>query len=51
MQITELPRQLFYCHELKVLHINDNDLTQIPAAISSLINLRKINLARNCMYD
>lgn len=49
-QITELPRQLFLCHGLKVLDISDNDLTSIPTALSSLVNIRKINLARNCKW-
>lgn len=47
LQITELPRQLFYCHELKVLHLNDNELKSIPPAINSLINLTKLDLSRN----
>lgn len=50
MQITELPRQLFLCHGLKVLDISDNDLSAIPTALASLINVRKINLARNCKF-
>lgn len=47
-QIAELPRQLFYCQELKVLHLNDNELKTIPPAINSLINLTKLDLSRNC---
>lgn len=50
IQITELPRQLFLCHGLKVLDISDNDLSSIPTALSALVNIRKINLARNCKY-
>lgn len=46
-QINDLPRQLFYCHELKSLHLNDNEIGEIPPAIGSLINLQSINLSRN----
>ncbi|XP_055313142.1 protein lap1 isoform X2 [Sitodiplosis mosellana] len=48
-RITELPRQLFLCHGLKVLDLSDNDLSSIPTALSSLTNMRKINLARNSL--
>ncbi|XP_031640804.1 protein lap1 isoform X2 [Contarinia nasturtii] len=48
-RITELPRQLFLCHGLKVLDLSDNDLSSIPTALSSLTNLGKINLARNSL--
>lgn len=47
-QITELPRQLFYCQELKTLYLNDNELKTIPPAINSLINLTRLDLSRNC---
>lgn len=50
-QITELPRQLFYCQELKILNLKDNELSDIPAAVSALTNLKSLNLARNCKCE
>lgn len=47
--ITELPRQLFMCHGLKYLDLSDNELQNIPVAISSLINLQLLNLNRNTL--
>lgn len=38
---------MFYCHELKCLHLNDNEIGEIPPAIGSLVNLQSINLSRN----
>ncbi|KAG4076771.1 hypothetical protein HA402_009117 [Bradysia odoriphaga] len=48
-RINDLPRQLFYCHELKRLYLNDNEIGEIPPAIGSLINLQSINLSRNAL--
>lgn len=49
-QICDLPRQLFYCQELKLLNLNDNEITSIPPAINSLIHLQKLDLSRNSEY-
>ena len=38
--IRDLPRQLFHCQELRVLHLADNDLHVLPSAISSLVHLQ-----------
>lgn len=46
-QITDLPPNLFYCHELRELDICDNELKEIPAAIESLTRLVKLNVNRN----
>ncbi|XP_072949173.1 uncharacterized protein Lap1 [Epargyreus clarus] len=48
-RITELPRQLFMCHGLKYLDLSDNDLQNIPTAISSLVNLQHLNISRNTL--
>ena len=38
--IRDLPRQLFHCQELRVLHLADNDLHVLPSAVSSLVHLQ-----------
>ncbi|XP_037868436.1 protein lap1 [Bombyx mori] len=48
-RITELPRQLFMCHGLKFLDVSDNEVSAIPAAISSLVNLQHLNISRNTL--
>lgn len=48
-RITELPRQLFMCHGLKYLDLSDNELQALPAAISSLVNLRHLNVSKNAI--
>lgn len=39
-QLTDLPRPLFHCHGLEHLHLSDNEIGQLPHALSSLINLK-----------
>lgn len=46
-QITDLPPNLFYCHELRELDLCDNELKEVPAAVESLNRLAKLNLCRN----
>ncbi|KAK7083033.1 hypothetical protein SK128_009244 [Halocaridina rubra] len=50
-QLSELPRQLFYCHGLKELGLSDNELTSLPPAVASLINLTSIDLSKNSISD
>ncbi|XP_047500097.1 mucin-12-like isoform X3 [Penaeus chinensis] len=50
-QLTELPRQLFYCHGLRELGLSDNELTSLPPAVASLINLTSIDLSKNAISD
>lgn len=50
-QLSELPRQLFYCHGLKELGLSDNELTSLPPAVASLINLVSIDLSKNAISD
>lgn len=50
-RITDLPRQLFLCHELRRLYLQDNDLASIPAAIGTLSNLQAVDLSRNNLTD
>jgi len=46
-QIKDLPRPLFQCHELRVLSLSDNEITTLPPAIASLINLEHLDLSKN----
>lgn len=46
-QIKDLPRPLFQCHELRVLSLSDNEVTTLPPAIASLINLEHLDLSKN----
>lgn len=39
-QITDLPRPLFHCHGLKELWLSDNEISQLPPALASLIHLQ-----------
>ncbi|CAB3221902.1 unnamed protein product [Arctia plantaginis] len=48
-RVTELPRQLFMCHGLKYLDLSDNEVSTLPAAISSLVNLQHLNISRNTL--
>ncbi|KAK4292424.1 hypothetical protein Pmani_034804 [Petrolisthes manimaculis] len=50
-QLSELPRELFYCHGLKTLGLSDNELTSLPPAVASLINLNTIDLSKNAISD
>ncbi|CAG2208859.1 Erbin,Leucine-rich repeat-containing protein 7,Protein lap4,Protein scribble homolog,Protein lap1 [Mytilus edulis] len=46
-QIRDLPRELFYCHGIRKLSISDNEITKIPPAIASLVNLEELDLSKN----
>lgn len=46
-QITELPKELFLCHGLQILSVSDNDLHNIPPAISSLSILTSLDISKN----
>lgn len=48
-RIADLPRQLFYCHELRILNLHDNEISILPAAISSLTNLQKLIVSKNSL--
>ncbi|XP_052079753.1 erbin-like isoform X2 [Mytilus californianus] len=50
-QIRDLPRELFYCHGIRKLSISDNEITKIPPAIASLINLEDLDLSKNGIID
>lgn len=49
-KLTELPRHLFQCEELKQLNVADNGLEKIPPFIGKLKQLQLLNLSRNCKY-
>jgi Leucine-rich repeat (LRR) protein len=40
-------QELFYCHGIRKLTISDNEITKIPPAIASLINLEELDLSKN----
>uniref|UniRef100_A0A1A9WYC7 PDZ domain-containing protein n=1 Tax=Glossina brevipalpis TaxID=37001 RepID=A0A1A9WYC7_9MUSC len=46
-RINNLPIQLFYCQNLRVLCLNNNSLETIPEAIGSLRQLQHLSLSRN----
>lgn len=50
-QIKDLPRPLFQCHELRVLSLSDNEITALPPAIASLINLENLDLSKNSKFQ
>ncbi|XP_071512851.1 uncharacterized protein [Panulirus ornatus] len=50
-QLNDLPRQLFYCHGLRVLGLSDNELTSLPPAVASLVTLTSIDLSKNAISD
>ncbi|XP_039312691.1 protein lap1 isoform X2 [Solenopsis invicta] len=50
-RIRDLPRPLFQCHELRVLSLSDNEITTLPPAIASLINLEYLELSKNSIKD
>lgn len=50
-QLRDLPRELFYCHGLHKLSLSDNEITSIPAAIGSLINLDDLDISKNGIID
>ena len=46
-QIEFLPRDLFYCAELKELLLCDNEIAEIPSGIGLLVKLQKLDISRN----
>uniref|UniRef100_A0A3Q0RLQ0 Leucine rich repeat containing 7 n=1 Tax=Amphilophus citrinellus TaxID=61819 RepID=A0A3Q0RLQ0_AMPCI len=46
-QIEELPKQLFNCQALKKLSMPDNDLSNLPTTIASLVNLKELDISKN----
>ncbi|ODM97759.1 Protein LAP2, partial [Orchesella cincta] len=49
--ISDLPPNLFHCHELRDLDLCDNDLKEIPAAIESLTRIAKLDVSRNALSE
>ncbi len=45
-QIADLPRPLFHCHGLKELWLSDNEISQLPPALASLIHLQVISFTK-----
>ncbi|XP_071262117.1 leucine-rich repeat-containing protein 7-like isoform X7 [Salvelinus alpinus] len=50
-QIEELPKQLFNCQALRKLSIPDNDLSNLPTTIASLVNLRELDISKNGIQE
>ncbi|XP_062920280.1 leucine-rich repeat-containing protein 7 isoform X8 [Mobula hypostoma] len=50
-QIEELPKQLFNCQALRKLSVPDNDLSNLPTSIASLVNLRELDISKNGIQD
>ncbi|XP_053549342.1 leucine-rich repeat-containing protein 7 [Bombina bombina] len=50
-QIEELPKQLFNCQALRKLSMPDNDLSSLPAAIASLVNLKELDISKNGIQE
>ncbi|XP_029606983.1 leucine-rich repeat-containing protein 7-like isoform X8 [Salmo trutta] len=50
-QIDELPKQLFNCQALRKLSIPDNDLSNLPTTIASLVNLRELDISKNGIQE
>ncbi|XP_053354252.1 leucine-rich repeat-containing protein 7 isoform X12 [Clarias gariepinus] len=50
-QIEELPKQLFNCQALKKLSIPDNDLSNLPTTIASLVNLKELDISKNGIQE
>jgi len=40
-------QQLFNCQALKKLSIPDNDLSNLPTTIASLVNLKELDISKN----
>ena len=49
--IRDLPRPLFHCHGLKQLNLADNELGNIPPAVSSLALLTSLDVSKNVLTD
>lgn len=41
------PQQLFNCQALKKLSMPDNDLSNLPTTIASLVNLKELDISKN----
>ncbi|XP_044158309.1 leucine-rich repeat-containing protein 7 [Bufo gargarizans] len=50
-QIEELPKQLFSCQALRKLSMPDNDLSNLPATIASLVNLKELDISKNGIQE
>ncbi|XP_034509570.1 leucine-rich repeat-containing protein 7 isoform X6 [Ailuropoda melanoleuca] len=50
-QIEELPKQLFNCQALRKLSIPDNDLSNLPTTIASLVNLKELDISKNGVQE
>ncbi|XP_062308267.1 leucine-rich repeat-containing protein 7 isoform X2 [Osmerus eperlanus] len=50
-QIEELPKQLFNCQALKKLSMPDNDLSNLPTTIGSLVNLKELDISKNGIQE
>uniref|UniRef100_A0A8C5CJF7 PDZ domain-containing protein n=1 Tax=Gadus morhua TaxID=8049 RepID=A0A8C5CJF7_GADMO len=50
-QIEELPKQLFNCQALKKLSMPDNDLSNLPPSIASLVNLKELDISKNGIQE
>ncbi|XP_034002804.1 leucine-rich repeat-containing protein 7 isoform X1 [Trematomus bernacchii] len=50
-QIEELPKQLFNCQALKKLSMPDNDLSNLPTTIASLVNLKELDISKNGIQE
>nr|XP_057928536.1 leucine-rich repeat-containing protein 7 isoform X2 [Doryrhamphus excisus] len=50
-QIEELPKQLFNCQSLKKLSMPDNDLSNLPTTIASLVNLKELDISKNGIQE
>ncbi|XP_048832659.1 leucine-rich repeat-containing protein 7 isoform X6 [Brienomyrus brachyistius] len=50
-QIEELPKQLFNCQALRKLSIPDNDLSNLPTTIASLVNLKELDISKNGIQE
>ena len=44
-------RPLFHCHGLKDLSLADNELGQVPTAVSSLAQLVSLDVSKNVLID
>ena len=49
--IRDLPRPLFHCHGLKDLSLADNELGNVPTAVSSLATLVRLDVSKNVLID
>ncbi|XP_053324776.1 leucine-rich repeat-containing protein 7 [Spea bombifrons] len=50
-QIEDLPKQLFSCQSLRKLSLPDNDLSNLPTTIASLVNLKELDISKNGIQE